>query len=96
VHGVGRLPLAHSPNEFACAELAQCCERIGRTSLYETVIKRCPSARMDKQDDKRLRETVLAELERRRKAAREQDDRVAEQPARDAAALRLRAERERR
>jgi hypothetical protein len=38
---------------------------------------------MGKKDDEQLRETVLAELERRRKAAREQEDRSVEHPTRE-------------
>jgi hypothetical protein len=35
---------------------------------------------MSDEDDKRLRETVLAELERRKRLAREAEDRLAEDP----------------
>ena len=43
---------------------------------------------MSDEDDKRLRETVLAEIERRKRLLREVEDRLAEHPA-DAAEERL-------
>ena len=39
---------------------------------------------MTDEDDKRLRETVLAEIERRKKLLRAAEDRLAEDPAEEA------------
>ena len=47
---------------------------------WATVTKPAMLSRMSDEDDKRARETVLAELERRRRLLREAED-LAEQPA---------------